>query len=96
MQLEFSWQFLKNTHILNSIKSQNVPYGCTDRWTDRQRQTGRQTDMMKPVDTFCILHVYLNSKYGVKVVRANVTEVMFFLTVEVVGFTPDCIVRFVK
>jgi hypothetical protein len=41
MQLEFSWQFLKNTHILNLMKSQDVLCGCTDGWTDKQRQTGR-------------------------------------------------------
>ena len=68
------------------------------RQMDGQTETDRQTHMMKPVDTFafCILHLYVNCKYGVKVVRTNVTEVMFFLTVGVVGFTPDCIARFVK
>ena len=63
---------------------------------DERTERDRQTHMTKPVDTFCTLHLYLNCKYGLKVLRAGVTEVMFFLTVEVVGFTPDCIVRFVK
>jgi len=48
---------------------------------DRETETDRQTHMMKPIDTFCILHLYLNCKYGVKVVRAYSTEAMFFLTV---------------
>jgi len=43
MQLEFSWQFLKNTHVSNLMKSQDVPSGCTDGWMDRQRQSGRHT-----------------------------------------------------
>jgi hypothetical protein len=66
------------------------------RWMDRQKETDRQTHMMKPKDTFHILHLYLNCKYEVKVLRANITEVMFFLTVEVLGFTLDCRARFVK
>ena len=66
------------------------------RWMDGQTETDRQTHMMKPIGIFCILNLYLKSKYGVKVVRAIITEVMFFLTVEVVGFTPDCIARFVE
>jgi len=45
---------------------------------------------------FYVLHLYLKSKYGVKVMRANFTEVMFFLTVEAVRFTPNCIARFVE
>jgi len=65
----------------------------TDGRTDRDRQAAH---IMEPLDTFCILHLYLNCKYGVKVLRANITEVMFFVSVEVVGFTPDCIARFVK
>jgi hypothetical protein len=67
-----------------------------NRWMAGQTETDRQTHMMKPIDAFHILHLYLKCKYEVKVLRANTTEVMFFLTVEVLGFTPDCIVRFVK
>jgi hypothetical protein len=66
------------------------------RWLDTQTETDRPTHVMKPLDTLCILHLYLNYKYGIKVVRANITEVRFFLTVEAVRFTPDCIARFVK
>jgi hypothetical protein len=91
MQLEFSWQFLKNTRILNFVKSQDVPSGCTDRWTDRQADTHDEANRH-----FYILHLYLKSKYGVNVVGANITEVMLFPTVEVVGFTRDCTARFVK
>jgi len=65
----------------------------TDGWTDRGRQADTHDEANRH---FYILHLYLKSKYGVKVVRANITEVMFFLTVEVVGFTPDCIASFVK
>ena len=66
-------------------------------------QTDGQTDRDRRADThdeanrhFCILHLYLKSKYVIKVVRANITEIMFFRTVEDVGFTPDCIARIVK
>jgi len=62
-------------------------------WTDRDRQADTCDEATRH---FCILHLYLNCKYGVKVVRANITEVMFFLTFEAVRFTPDCIARFVK
>ena len=65
----------------------------TDGRTDRDRQADTHDEANRH---FCILHLYLKSKYVVKVVRANITEVMFFLTVEVVGFIQDCIARFVK
>ena len=65
----------------------------TAGWTDRDRQADTHDEANRH---FYILQLCLKSKYGVKVVRSNITEVMFFLTVEVVGFAPDCIVRFVK
>jgi len=68
------------------MKSQDVPCRCTERRMDGQRDNRH----------ICILHLYLKSKYGVKVVRANITEVMFFIKVEGMGFIPDCISRFVK
>jgi hypothetical protein len=61
----------------------------TDGRTDRQTHDEANRH-------FYILHLYLKSKYGVKAVRANITEVMFLLTVQVVSFTPDCITRFVE
>ena len=64
-----------------------------DRRTDRDRQADTHDEATRH---FCILRLYLKSKYWVKVVTANITEFMFFLTVVVVGFTPDCIARFVK
>jgi hypothetical protein len=65
----------------------------TDGRTDRNVQADTHDEANRH---FCILHLYLKSKYGVKVMRANITEVMFFITVEVVGFTPACIAKFVK
>jgi len=50
MQLEFSWQILKNTRILNFMKSDNVP--CGWMYMDGQTETDRQTHVMKPLDTF--------------------------------------------
>jgi len=67
-------------------------------WVYRQMdrlETDRQTHD-EANRHFCILHLYLKSKYVIKVVRANITEIMFFRTVEDVGFTPDCIAKIVK
>jgi hypothetical protein len=86
--------FEKYSHIKFNEKP-----GCSIwmyRQMDGQTETDRQTHIMKPIDTFCISRLYLNCKYGVKVVVANITEIMFFLTVEAVRFKPDCIARFVK
>jgi hypothetical protein len=64
-----------------------------DGRTDRDRQADTHDEANRH---FCILHLYLKNKYVIILMRANITEVMFFFTVEVVGFTPDCIARFVK
>jgi hypothetical protein len=67
------------------------------RWLDGQTETDRQADTRDEATRHFLHFAFvLNCKYGVKVLRANITEVMFFLTVEVVGFTPDCIARFVE
>jgi len=60
MQLEFSWQFLKDIHLANFMRSQDVPSGCTDRLMDRQRQEDKHDEATRH---FCILRLYLKSKY---------------------------------
>jgi len=65
----------------------------TDGQTDRDRQADTHDEANRH---FCVFHLYLKSKCVIKVVRANITEVTFFLTVEVLGFKPDCMSRFVK
>ena len=94
MQLELSSQFLKNTRRLNFMK---VKMFLVDEETDGRSDRDRQADTRDEANRhFCILHLYLKSKYGVKAERANISKVTFFLTFEVVGLTPDSIARFVK
>jgi len=76
---------LKNTYQISCEAKMFHLDVQTDGQTDRQADTHDEANRQ-----FCILHLYLKSKFGVKVVIANISEVMFFLTVEVVGFTPDC------
>jgi hypothetical protein len=75
------------------MRSQDVPCGCTDGWMDRDRQADTHDEANRH---FLHFEFVPKNKYVIKVVRANITEVMFFLTVDIVGFTPDCIDRFVK